>query len=193
MARFFNKDIVQKVWDKSGIQNLEQREKYALLGGIIFLVLFLLFRFGIVPLVETKSNLEKSTKRKNQELVKIQELQKQYFELKDEEGSIQAKITERGTGFSLFTFLDQQAEKMQVKKQIKYMKPSVTEGEDTLNESMVEMKFQQITLQPLVGFLRLIESKENVVFIKRISIQENSSEEGALDAILQVVTFEEKQ
>lgn len=193
MARFINKESIQKLWDKSGIPNLEQREKYALLGGIAFLLVFLLFRFAIVPLVETKSNLEKSTERKKQELVKIQELQKQYFDLKDEEGSIQAKISERGTGFSLFTFLDQQAEKMQVKKQIKYMKPSVTEGEDTLNESMVEMKFQQITLQPLVGFLRLIESEENVVFIKRISIQENGSEEGALDAILQIVTFEERQ
>ena len=73
------------------------------------------------------------------------------------------------------------------------MKPSSIEGEDTLNETMVEMKFQLISLEQLVGFLRLVESEKNVVFIKRISIQENGTEQGSLDAILQIVTFEEKQ
>jgi hypothetical protein len=49
------------------------------------------------------------------------------------------------------------------------------------------------TLEALVGFLRLIESEQNVVFIRRISIQESGNEPGYLDSILQVVTFENKE
>jgi hypothetical protein len=150
-------------------------------------------RFAIIPAINAKSRLEQSTERKKQELLQIKELQQEYITLKKEEGTIQALINERGTTFSLFTFLDQQAEQVQVKKQIQYMKPSTIEGEDSLNETMVEMKFQLISLEALVGFLRLVESKKNVVFIKRISIQENGTEAGSLDAILQIVTFEEKQ
>jgi hypothetical protein len=71
------------------------------------------------------------------------------------------------------------------------MKPSTVVG-DELNEAMVEMKLQQITLNDLVGFLRLVESDENVVFIRRFSVQESGDKQGYFDSILQIVTFEKK-
>ncbi|MFT5729019.1 MAG: general secretion pathway protein M [Desulforhopalus sp.] len=193
MASLVNNKTLQKLWDKSGINNLEYRERLILIGGVAFLICFMLFRFTVVPFISAQNRLELSTERKKEELVTIKELQQEYLTLKKEEGTIQAMINERGPQFSLFTFLDQQAERVQVKKQIKYMKPSTIEGEDTLNETMVEMKFQLISLEALVGFLRLVESEKNVVFVKRISIQESGTEQGSLDAILQIVTFEEKQ
>jgi hypothetical protein len=55
---------------------------------------------------------------------------------------------------------------------------------------MVEMKLEGITLNQLVGYLYRIESAENIVSIKRISIQENKKESGYLDTILQVLTFQ---
>ena len=193
MASLVDNKTLQKLWDKSGINNLEYRERLILIGGVAFLICFMLFRFTVVPFISAQNRLELSTERKKEELVTIKELQQEYLTLKKEEGTIQAMINERGPQFSLFTFLDQQAERVQVKKQIKYMKPSTIEGEDTLNETMVEMKFQLISLEALVGFLRLVESEKNVVFVKRISIQESGTEQGSLDAILQIVTFEEKQ
>ena len=193
MARLVDNTTLKKLWLKSGINNLEYREKLFLLGGVVFLIFFILIRFTIIPAITAKTRLKNSTERKQEELVTIKELQQEYFTLKKEEGTIQAKINQRGQEFSLFTFLDRQAEQVQVKKQIQYMKPSTTQGEDSLNETMVEMKFQLISLEALVGFLRLVESKESVVFVKRISIQENGTEQGLLDAILQIVTFEEKQ
>lgn len=193
MTRLVDNKTLQRIWEKSGINNLEYRERLVLIGGVGFLICFMLFRFTIIPFINTKNSLEQSTERKREELIKINELQQEYFTLKEEEGTIQAMINERGPQFSLFTFLDQQAERVKVKKQIQYMKPSTIEGEDTLNETMVEMKFQLISLEALVGFLRLVESKKNVVFVRRISIQENGTEQGYLDAILQILTFEEKQ
>ena len=193
MAPLVDKEILQKIWDKSGIKNLESRERLFLLGGVAFLICFVFVRFAIIPVISANTRLEQSTERKRDELVQIKTLQQEYITLKKEEGTIQELINKRGATFSLFTFLDQQAERVQVKKQIKYMKPSVIEGEDSFNETMVEMKFQLISLESLVAFLRLIESKHDVVFIKRISIQENGTKAGSLDAILQIVTFEEKQ
>lgn len=193
MARLVDYKTLQSIWEKSGINKLEYREKLFLSGGVIFLVCFMLIRFTIIPVINAQSRLEQTTERKRTELIKIKKLQKEYFILKKEEGTIQSMINKRGPDFSLFTFLDKQAERVQVKKQIKYMKPSVIEGEDSLNEAMVEIKFQLISLEALVGFLRLVESKEHVVFVRRISIQENGSTQGYLDAILQIVTFEEKQ
>ncbi|MCP4339398.1 MAG: type II secretion system protein M [Desulfobulbaceae bacterium] len=191
MVSWFNKKVLQNIWQKSGIEKLDSRERWVLFGGIGFIFCFLVLQLVIVPVLDARSNLEKSIVRKKQELTKIRELQQEYYSLKSEEGTIQARINQRGAGFTLFTFLDRQANEAKVKKQIKYMKPSSVDG-DELNEAMVEMKLQQITLTALVEFIRLVESEENVVFIRRFSIQESGDTQGYFDSILQIVTFEKK-
>jgi len=191
MAAWFKQRILHDLWRKSGIDKLNSRERWVLFGGIGFVVVLLLVQLIIVPVFDARSNLKKSIARKKQELVEIKQLQQEYHTLKNEEGTIQAKIDQRGRGFTLFTFLDQQANQAKVKKQIKYMKPSTIDG-DELNEAMVEMKLQQIPLSDLVTFLRLVESDKNVVFIRRFSIQESGDKQGYFDAILQIVTFEKK-
>jgi general secretion pathway protein M len=191
MASWFKKSFLQDIRDKSGVDKLSNREKWVLFGGIGFVLCFLAVQLVVVPVFDARSNLQKSIAKKKQELIEIKNLQQEYRTLKSKEGTIQARINQRGPGFTLFTFLDQQANEAKVKKQIKYMKPSTVDG-DELNEAMVEMKLQQITLSDLVGFIRLIESEENVVFIKRFSIQESGDVQGFFDAILQVVTFEKK-
>jgi hypothetical protein len=52
------------------------------------------------------------------------------------------------------------------------------------------MKLEQITLKQLVDYLYRIESPEQLISIKRISIKENKGESGYLDAVLQVLTFQ---
>ena len=191
MVSWVNKKVLKDIWDKSGIEKLDSRERWVLFGGIGFVLCFLLLQLVIVPVLDARSNLEKSIARKKQELTKIRGLQQEYYSLKSEEGTMQARINQRGAGFTLFTFLDRQANEAKVKKQIKYMKPSTVDG-DELNEAMVEMKLQQITLTALVEFIRLVESEENVVFIRRFSLQESGDTQGYFDSILQIVTFEKK-
>jgi hypothetical protein len=193
MASWLNHNLFKRVWDKSGIETLSTREKWVVWGGIIFVVCFTVLQLAIVPFLDARTRLQESIIRKTQELKAIKELRQEYQELKNEEGTVQARIAQRSAGFTLFTFLDQQAEKAKVKKQIKYMKPSKAEGYAHFDETMVEMKLQQTTLEALVEFMRLVESEKNVVFIRRTSIQESGNEQGYLDAILQIVTFEKKE
>ena len=191
MVSWLNKKLLRDIWEKSGIEKLDSRERWVLFGGIGFVFCFLVLQLVIIPVIDARSNLEQSISRKKQELSRIKELQQEYHILKSEEGTIQARINKRGSGFTLFTFLDRQANEAKVKKQIKYMKPSTVDG-DELDETMVEMKLQQITLTALIGFVRLVESEENVVFIRRFSIQESGDKQGYFDSILQIVTFEKK-
>jgi len=185
-------DLVKKIRHKLGMDSLDPREQRVLLGGTVFVLCFFIVQLVIIPFWNARSDLEASIERKNAELVKMKQMQKEYQELKVEEGGIRSKIIARSSGFTLFTFLDKQVTKAEVKKQIKYMKPSLQEGDDNLNESMVEMKLQRTTLKDLVSFILLVESEENVVSIRRISIQESGSEQGYLDVILQIRTFELK-
>ncbi|MFW2367397.1 MAG: type II secretion system protein GspM [Desulforhopalus sp.] len=187
-----NKNYLMDIWQKLGLDKLNSREKWVLGGGVAFVLGFIVLQLVINPVVDARSKLQKSITRKEQELVDIKLLQQEHLALKNEEGTIQARIQQRGGGFTLFTFLDRQADKAKVKKQIQYMKPSTSEGDDVLDETMVEMKLQQVTLESLVNFLRLVESEKNVVFIRRLSIQESGDKQGYLDSIMQIVTFELK-
>jgi hypothetical protein len=191
MVSWVNNNLLRNIWRKSGIEKLSSRERWVLFGGVGFVFCFSVLQLIIMPVLDAQSNLEKSIARKKQELVEIRMLQQDYYALKNEEGTIQARINQRGSGFSLFTFLDRQAAEAKVKKQLQYMKPSTIEGNE-LNEAMVEMKLQRITLADLVEFLRLVESEENVVFIRRFTIQESGDQQGYFDSILQIVTFMKK-
>lgn len=192
MASLVGHRLPRLLLEKSGIENLNAREKWVVWGGLVFVACFIVLQLAIIPFFDARNTLRESIDRKTKELAAIKELQQEYRSLKNEEGTIQARIQQRESGFTLFTFLDQQAEKAQVKKQIMYMKPSTVEGDSGFVETMVEMKLQQITLEALVSFLRLVESEQHVVFIRRISIQESGNEQGFLDSIMQIVTFEKK-
>jgi general secretion pathway protein M len=105
---------------------------------------------------------------------------------------IQGRLQQRNPAFTLFSFVEERAAKAQVKEKINSMTPSTAEGEGPFQESRVDLKLEQISLTQLVEFLQQVESQENVVMIKRISIQENSKEEGVLDAVMQIITFTKK-
>jgi len=185
--------FLQRIWQKSGIEVLSPREKWVLSGGIIFVLGFIVVQFVITPFLDAKSKRIQSISIKQAELIKIKELSEEYLALKTEEDSIQGRIENRESSFTLFTFLDTQAGKAGVKKRIKYMKPSLIEGDELFDEMMVEMKLQQVELAPLVNFLRLIENDEEVVFVSRLSIQESGSGGNTLDVILQIATFQVRE
>jgi general secretion pathway protein M len=177
--------------EKIGLDQLSTRETITLAAGVVFIVCVVIYQFVLSPYIEARSSLQSSIVRKQTELVEIRQLQQQYSELRAEEGGIKANLAKRQSGFTLFTFLDQQAEKARIKPQIKYMKPSVISGDGPLDESIVEIKLQEVTLERLVHFLRLTESDTNVVSVRRLSVQTSAQQEGYLDVILQIVTFVE--
>ncbi len=183
--------LMNAIKDKAGIDQLSSREKLALALGVVVIVSLAVYQLAISPYLESRARLINSIERKKQELVQMQMMQQEYLELRKEEGGIKANLSKRPANFTLFTFIDQQAELSQVKEKINYMKPSVIAGDGELDESVVELKLQSVTLERLVEFIKQTESEQNVVSIRRISIQTSAREEGYLDVILQIATFVE--
>ena len=169
---------------------LARREKYLVTATICVIVFFLLFQLLILPFFEKKARLERSIAKKVADLTDIALLSSEYENIKESTQKIQKIITRRKRGFTLFSFLEQQAGETQVKDQIKYMKPSSSKGEGSYNESLVEIKLEAITLKQLVVYLYRIEKPEDLIIVKRISIKGNKKTPGYLDAVLQVLTFQ---
>ena len=169
---------------------LARREKYLVMLAGCILFLLAVFHFLILPFFEEKERLSEGVKSMESTLEEIVMKSAEYKALKKNDQGLQDALAKRDKGVTLFSFLEGEADKAEVKGHIKYMKPSVSQGTGPYKESTVEMKLEQITLKQLVGYLYRIESPKDVISIKRISIKENKKESGYLDAILQVLTLE---
>lgn len=168
---------------------LANREKYLIGLAVIVVVLALLIQFAIMPFLEKKERYENNIVSKQVDLQQILALRQEYLMLEQDSEMIAQRLAQRPNNFTLFSYLEKAAGDAGVKQNIKSMKPSASTGKGPFRESLVEMKLERITLGQMVGYLKLIESPENLVSIKRISIQSNKKDTQFLDVILQVLTF----
>lgn len=192
MTNLILNNTLQKILDRSGLNKLEKREKQIVVAGLIFLVCFALFHFVVSPLLQARQQTHKALIHKKEELQKIHQLQADYHKLQNQSANVEERLQKRNPAFSLFSFVEEKASKAKVKQQINSMTPSTSEGEGSLQESRVDLKLERISTQQLVDFLKEIESTENIVVVKRISIQDNGKEDGALDVVMQIITYTKK-
>ncbi len=189
---FFSKKL-QPLLEKSGWKRMARREKLMVGGLVIGVSALLFFTLIVSPLLDSRQRLEKSLVKRQVELQKMRDLQKEYRILQHTTGNIQKRLAGRPKTFTLFAFIEQQANAAGIKQQINYIKPSEGESTGPLRESRVDMKLEKIILKDLVKFLKGVESSKKVVSISRISIQEHGKEEGYLNAVLQIVTFQAEE
>jgi len=168
---------------------LSARDRTALTIGILVVLVFVLVQFVLFPLLDRRERARKLVVQRQQHLTEMRSMRERYTRLHAQSSGLEEKLARRSQGFSLFSFLEQMARKAGVKEHIAYMKPSTMTGEGALKQVMVEIKLQAIGLAQLVRLLERIESPQNVVEIKRISIQENRKSKGTLDVILQVISI----
>ena len=169
---------------------LGRREKFFVSLAACCIAVFVLFQFIIFPFFDRREIIKRGIDVKRDGLKEIVRLRSEYESYKRGADGIQKYLRDRMKSFTLFSFLEQAAGKARVKDHIKYMKPSASRSNGRFKESMVEMKLDKISLKQLVDYLYLIESPENVVRIRRISIKDNKSTPGYLDAVMQVITIE---
>ncbi|WP_457572835.1 type 4a pilus biogenesis protein PilO [Desulfolithobacter sp.] len=169
---------------------LDTRDRTALMIGALAVGLFVFLQFVVFPLAEKQRRLERGIAVREKSVQEMRDMQERYRQLHARVNSLQVQLEKRSPDFSLFSFLEKMATMTGVKERIVYMKPSTVQGDGPFRQNMVEMKLQGISLQQLVDLLKMVEAPENIVAIKRITIQENKKEQGMLDVIMQVVTVE---
>lgn len=170
---------------------LAKREKYLIGLAAVVIVLALIIQLVVAPFWERRERYRDSIAAKQNNLQQMVALRQEYLMLQLDSNTLADRLQNRPKNFTLFSFLENAAGDAGVKENIKSMKPSASTGKGPFKESLVEMKLERITLGQMVGYMKLIESPDKLVGIKRISIQSNKKETQFLDVILQVLTFTE--
>jgi type II secretory pathway component PulM len=167
---------------------INPREKKVLVAGGCVVAALLVYLLVISPYMSAMERLDKRISRKAEELEEVSALQKEYFRLR-ERTKILEDVARSTPGFSLLSFLENLATRNKIKKQIAYMKPLVTPGNERYRESSVEMKLEGINLKQLVDYLYQVEQSRQPIRIKRLNIAKKKKD-AYLDVTLQASTFE---
>jgi general secretion pathway protein M len=172
-------------------RKLTRRERYVVIAAASLVTLVIIHQLVLSPAMEAHKRLEKTLIRAIEDSKDIAALSAEYLQLKNQASLSRLRIKGRRPGFTLFSFLDQQAGETAMKDRIVYMKPSTSGSSDgSYKIAQVEMKFQDITMEQLTTYLYRVETSENQIFIKRLSISKDSKSPGFINAIMQVQTSE---
>jgi general secretion pathway protein M len=173
------------------LKNLNRRERYGVMLAAGVIVIFLIAVFIIEPFLSRSANMKNSLQAKADMLVEMQRMQSEYNSLTQQATMSISRFQRRPKGFTLYSFMDRLAGESGIKDRISYMKPSKTAQKNSPYKiSRVEMKLDEITLEQLANYLYGVETSQNMVQIKKISISKKDREQGLLTAVLQVETVE---
>ncbi|MCI5113996.1 MAG: hypothetical protein D3919_00325 [Candidatus Electrothrix sp. AW5] len=168
---------------------LRQKDHRALIILVLALVVFAAVQFAIFPLLAEQKKLEQRIKSKKNGLTQMYTMQKEIKNLSSKSNSLEKMVSDRPADFSLFAFLEEKCAEAQVMQNISSMNPSDPTGDGAVQQMEVKMKLKAIQLKQLVALLERVESRQDVVALKRISIQINKKKRGTLDVLMHVITL----
>jgi len=169
---------------------LARREKVFVIAGASLFGLFLIINFLVAPALSMKTKLQRNIQLNQQRIDELMLLSREYKALQASSGDVGKALSGRGKGFTLFSLLEKVASQAGLKDRIKYIKPSTSQAKGNFKISSVEMQFQEITMEELFNYLYRIEDPQNIINVKRLSINTHKEKQGYIDATLQVSTVQ---
>jgi hypothetical protein len=170
---------------------LAKREKYIIYGATCLIAIFILVNFLVIPFFKERERLRKGIKKAEDDLKEIAALSVVYQGYQKGSMDVKRIIEARDRMFTLASYLEEAARETGVKDYIAGMtsSPSSSKG-GPYEESTVELKLNGINTEQLVIYLYAIEKPKDLIFIKRITISDNKKQEGYLDSVIQVLTYQ---
>lgn len=168
------------------MNNLSIRERNYLMAGAVLLILFGIIQFVYLPATDKRAHLKQVLSAEKLSLVKMSGMQKQYLSMSGDMERYKAIIQYRDKGFTLFSFLDRQAERSRVKGNIEYMKPFSQPLEGTpYTLSKVKLKLKSIYLMEMINFLQTVETSKNGIQIISLSLSKSGKNKKLLNAVIE--------
>ena len=173
------------------LKKISKRERYALYLAAGLVCIFAITQFAVLPVIDKQKHLQRVLEVKAKTLDEMISLKSEYDTIIKKDAISKSYLSKRKKGFTLFSFLDKLASDTGMKDRIIYMKPSTsTQKNSAYKTSVVEMKLQDINLKQLATYLYQVETSDDIVFIKRISITKSDKKIGGVNAVLHVETID---
>lgn len=158
--------------------------------GAVALVLGLFVQFVAFPIYDARERTKRSIAANEKVLQQLGPLWTEHRILKEGAQAVQQILARRPGNFTLFSYLEKKTGEAGVKQNLKYINPSKASVSGSYEEISVDLKLEKITLNQLVNFLYVVESREDLIALRKIAVAKAKDEPEYLNATIQVATFQ---
>ena len=168
------------------LTRLAPRERMMVLvaGGVTLLLIVWL---GVVdPLVESLATLDRDVARGRDDAATIGDLVGRYRALRGDVDKLEKGAASDQGGASLFAQLESIAVPIAGRERIIAMNPSTRAVGNELQEELVEVRIEGITMRALVSLLYAVESRDPPIAVERLSVKREYKDQSRIDATIVV-------
>jgi general secretion pathway protein M len=172
-------------------EQLTGSQRRTLVAGCVFVVVALFVQFAAFPYYDSRKKTAGAIAGAQKTLRELAGLSAEYGVLRQRSEEIRRVIEGRPPGFALFSYLEKRAGDAGVKSNIRSINPlkSAAEG-GAYEESAVEMRLDKLTMKQLTDFLYQVESREELVRIRKMSVGKMKESPEYLSVSIQVYTYQ---
>jgi len=171
-------------------EQLTKSQKLIVTAGLVFVAAALFVQFAVFPYFEARQKVSGAIAGSEKALRELATLGAEYGVLRRRSEEVRRVIERRPPGFALFPYLEKSASDAGVKTNIKSINPLKSAPAGAYEESAVEMRLDKLTMKQLTDFLYLVESKEDLVRIRKMSVMKMKESPEYLSVLLQVFTYQ---
>lgn len=176
---------MRQFWDQ-----LTKGQKRNVLVGLVFAAGVLLVQFGVVPWLEARQRVAGAIAGSEKALREIASLGAEYGVLRQRSEEVKRVVERRPPGFALLSYLEKKAAEAGVKGHIRFINPLKPVPAETYEETAVEMKLDKLTMKQLTDLLYAVESREDLVRIRKMSAGKMKESPEYLAVLIQVFTYQ---
>ena len=153
-------------------------------------IVLLLLQFAVFPFMEMKKSVNQAIRNNEKTVSEMLLMAAEYRGLKHNAENIRQIITRRPQDFNLFSYLEKIAGAAGVKSNIKNINTTKGSVSGPYEEVPVEIRLDKITSKQLTDFLYLLESPQELIRIKNITISKMKESPEYLTTQILVVMYQ---
>ncbi|MFW6139082.1 MAG: type II secretion system protein GspM [Spirochaetota bacterium] len=173
--------MIQFKW----LKQLSVREKLLIYTAGGLLAVLLCYQFSFVPLQEKKKQKEMEMIRLQKEFVQLKKTSETYLKYQGLFSSLERRYSKKDS-LPVLTYLENEAEKQEVRSNIEYIKPKGTQNQNYITRTMVEIKINAIPVHDLNRFLYNLENNRPGLIISYLRVKPYYKDRSRTDAIVTV-------
>lgn len=168
---------------------LSGRERIIVFGGAAIVAAAAVWAFALEPIRSNIDQLDRSLAYENGRHAEIGKLAREYTDLSRKIASHESGLRGKKSG-SLLSYLETQAQRLNVKHNIVQMKPMSGQSTKNYKENVVEIKMEKVSLDVLLRYLAQVEGSPDLVRVKSLQMRTRFDNPNQVDAKLRVASYD---
>ncbi len=176
---------MKQFWDQ-----LTKSQKRILAVGFVFVIGAVILQFAVFPWLDNRMRVKTSIAANEKILRDLKSLGREYSLLRRASEEISMAAAKMPADFALFSYLEKKAEETGLKGHIKAIKPLKTTPTGAYDEIAAEIKLENLTIKQATDFLYHVESPEQMIRIRKMSLGKMKDNPKYLAAEIQVFAYQ---